>query len=313
MFTVIYRPFQRDAGRPRRQGRPQNHPYKNNPKYKSVDGVLFYENGETLQRYPINKSETSYNIPDGVKSIGERAFEGCENIENIIIPSSVANIEDYAFSYCNAIESINIPHGTLSLGRYVFNNCSNLKTVNISDSVTSIGTHAFEDCWGLMNIDVDKKNHSYQSENGVLFYFADKNGKILIYYPAGKTEKSYKIPDDVSEVGDSAFKSSNLLEVYVPGQVNSIGPKAFIFCNNLKTVTISEGVNSIENYAFWGCGFDSVEVPETVNSIGKSAFGGCENLKVVYFENKDIEIDLDWFKGSDNLTSIFVANQKQDF
>ncbi len=101
--------------------------------------------------------------------------------------------------------------------------------------------------------------------------------------------------------------------MYIPGQVASIEPKAFIFCNNLKGVNISKGVTSIGDSAFWGCGFDSVEIPKTVNSIGKSAFGGCKNLKVIFFENADTVVDLDWFKGSDNLTTIFVANQKQKF
>ncbi|MFA6843923.1 MAG: leucine-rich repeat protein [Bacilli bacterium] len=36
-------------------------------------------------------------IPNGVKSIGKSAFEGCENIKSIIIPEGVTKIGDYAF------------------------------------------------------------------------------------------------------------------------------------------------------------------------------------------------------------------------
>jgi len=43
-------------------------------------------------------------IPEGIISIGYRAFGDCVNLTKVIIPSSVLNIEQEAFSYCDALD-----------------------------------------------------------------------------------------------------------------------------------------------------------------------------------------------------------------
>ena len=59
-------------------------------------------------------------IPDGVTSIGERAFTWCESLESISIPDSVTNIESFAFSDCSSLKSITIPDSVTSIGWYAF-------------------------------------------------------------------------------------------------------------------------------------------------------------------------------------------------
>jgi hypothetical protein len=63
-----------------------------NPTYSSVDGVLVDKNRTTLIEYPGGRSE-SYTVPSGVTSIGDTAFEGCNDLTGIIIPNSVTNID----------------------------------------------------------------------------------------------------------------------------------------------------------------------------------------------------------------------------
>lgn len=57
----------------------------------------------------VNGSFQTVKIPDGVQTIGIRAFAGCENLERIIIPDSVETIAPDAFEgvdflvvYCSA-------------------------------------------------------------------------------------------------------------------------------------------------------------------------------------------------------------------
>ena len=47
-----------------------------------------------------NKEVTSIIILDGVKTIGNFAFSGCENLKSITISNSVKTIDNYAFLNC---------------------------------------------------------------------------------------------------------------------------------------------------------------------------------------------------------------------
>ncbi|MBR3993966.1 MAG: leucine-rich repeat domain-containing protein, partial [Clostridia bacterium] len=113
----------------------------------------------------IRRSIKEINISDGVTSIGDYAFYYCDFLASIEIPDSVTSIGDYAFSYCRSLTSIEIP-----------------------DSVTSIGVWAFAGCTSLESIDVDSDNKYYCDKAGVLL---SKDKKILVCYPAGKTDTEY--------------------------------------------------------------------------------------------------------------------------
>lgn len=72
----------------------------NNNIYSSIDGVLFNKEQDKIIFFPYNKSD-SYEIPDSVTSIGNKAFYGCTNLTSITIPKSVTSIGDYTFTDCN--------------------------------------------------------------------------------------------------------------------------------------------------------------------------------------------------------------------
>ena len=45
-------------------------------------------------------------IPEGVKVIEDKAFQGCTSLKSITIPESVTKIGERAFSGCTSLESI---------------------------------------------------------------------------------------------------------------------------------------------------------------------------------------------------------------
>ena len=49
----------------------------------------------------------SINIPDGVRIIGESAFESCLSLTEVYIPASVTEIKYTAFKDCPLLETIN--------------------------------------------------------------------------------------------------------------------------------------------------------------------------------------------------------------
>ena len=204
--------------------------------------------------YIDNLSSVSLIIPSEINGkqvtgIGGQAFEGCTGLANITIPDSVTEIGLEAFSGCTSLTNITIP-----------------------DSVTEIGSSAFSGCSSLTAIDVEVGNNNYTSVNGVLF---NKGKTELICYPAGKTDKSYNIPNSVTSIGYSAFiDCTSITSITIPDSVTSIDSSAFSGCSSLKSITIPNSVTSIGYYAFYGCtSLTSVTIPKSVTGIDDWAFG----------------------------------------
>jgi len=76
-----------------------------NGHYQSIDGVLFNKKGDYLIAYPTGLGLTSYEIPDGVLSLGEYAFSDVGALKSVTIPASVSIIGRWAFelSSCRSL------------------------------------------------------------------------------------------------------------------------------------------------------------------------------------------------------------------
>lgn len=125
--------------------------------YYSLDGVLFsnMDNNPSLIKFPVSKAlytyfPEGYNIPEGVKTIGEYAFY--ESLLNYVnIPSTVTVIGNYAFA-SGKLNSITIPSSVESIGKEAFYANSQLVSVSIPGSVKSFGDNVFGLCEALGNV-----------------------------------------------------------------------------------------------------------------------------------------------------------------
>ena len=254
-----------------------------NAKYVSVNGVLYNKDKTTIMCYPAGKKDKNYKILDGVTEICTSAFNGCSSLTSITIPDSVTEIGMSAFSGCSSLTSITIPDSVTRIDMSTFRGCSSFTSITIPDNVTYIDIWAFNGCTGLTAIDVKAGNNNYTSVNGVLF---NKDKTELICYPAGKTDKSYNIPNCVTNVGGWAFDGcTSLTSITIPDSVTEIDWSAFEGCTSLTSITIPDSVTEIGWSAFEGCtSLKSITIPNSVTSIGKNAFG-------YYFDNEYKKID----------------------
>ena len=261
-----------------------------NPKYKSVSGLLLTKDGKTL----VCGISGDVVIPDGVTSIGEEAFFLC-GITSVSIPASVTGIGDGAFYGCHELKQFTVASGNSkyqSVSGLLFTKDGKTLVYGISedgvtipDGVTCIGDGAF-------------------SVRGI---------------------KSVVIPSSVTAIGEEAFSScGELTSVTIPASVTSIGSGAFYSCIGLRqftvaadnpnyksvsgllltkngktlvcgvngNVTIPDGVTKIGYLAFMGlAGLTSVTIPASVTSIGDYAFMDCEGLTSVVFEGNAPTMD----------------------
>ena len=262
---------------------------ENNTVYSSVDGILFSKNKATLLKYPMAKEGVSYTIPEGVTSIGSRAFGGCANLQSVEISDSVTEIEISAFE-----------------------NCINIKEITIPYSVTSIGDDIVTGCTSLEAINVDENNTSYCSVEGVLF----NEAKImLVRYPLNKSGSEYTMPDTVKILSSHAFEGcKNLTSVEISNKVSNIPDSAFRDCTGLTCIEIPWYAQHIGMYAFCGCtNLKTVVSYGSTFSVGRGAFRGCSSLESVTFYEGDPSIGSYAFYGCSGLKYIFYGDSEESW
>ena len=71
------------------------------PVFAVIDGVLFNKAEKSLICYPTGKQEEAYEVPQGIQQIKFDAFAGCRFLTTIELPDSVTSIGDRAFEKCD--------------------------------------------------------------------------------------------------------------------------------------------------------------------------------------------------------------------
>ena len=133
-----------------------------------------------------NCNFTKITIPEGVTSIGIRAFYQCDSLSEITIPSSVTSIGEQAFYDCTNLTKVNIPEGVTSIGDYTFYRCRGLHTITLPDKITNIGYEAFMDCFLLDTLITLSENPPTLDDE----VFDTKSG-MVVFVPKG-CETAYK-------------------------------------------------------------------------------------------------------------------------
>lgn len=168
---------------------------ENNTAYCSENGVLYNKAKTEIMRFPCQKTDTSFTIPNGVTGIANGAFENCRNLTGITIPKGAKSIGDDVFSNCEGLTSITIPDGVTSIGSSAFYECIALTSAVIPNTVTSIGNNAFLNRNKLKDVYYDgsaedwiaiSKGENYSIADDIITYCAGikitpfDDGKIVV-------------------------------------------------------------------------------------------------------------------------------------
>lgn len=108
-----------------------------NPRYSSFNGVLLNHQQDSLLICPFAKTGY-YAVPEGIRYIGNSAFDGCALINSVSLPSTLMKIGDYAFEYCTGLTKILVPVNTTSISYGAFYGCSNLSEFKIANPLPPV-------------------------------------------------------------------------------------------------------------------------------------------------------------------------------
>lgn len=221
------------------------------------------------------KELTSVVIPDGVVSIGESTFYGCDALKSVKIPESVTRIGAGALGECVSLTEIDIPDSVTSIEEGAFYGCTGLTHIKMPDRLISIEEAVCQDCSSLSYVD---------------------------------------IPDSVTKIGYGAFAGcTSLTDVNIPDNVTSIGDGAFYRCKKISSVVIPDGLTDIKADTFQDCRkLHSVKIPDSVTRIERAAFAGCISLEKIKVPDQATEIQAYAFKDCVNLTSIAIPDGVKD-
>ena len=97
----------------------------------------------------------SITLPDTIKEIGERAFEGCRALMKM--------------NPTDSYSVINLPKSLVTLGTFVFNGCISISTITIPADLIKISEGTFANCTGISNIVYSKNADDSSRTNPLIF------------------------------------------------------------------------------------------------------------------------------------------------
>ena len=148
------------------------------------DGVaIIYD--DCLARVAPKSEINEFTIPDTVKLIGQRAFQGVTSLTSIAFPSSVREIENNAFDGC-VFDTVTIP-ATIDSAYNAFSNARGKKLIIQSNTLLSRSHAAYYSGWNedslFKRIVVSNKvrtigeyNLSRLKANGLILSITDNDG-----------------------------------------------------------------------------------------------------------------------------------------
>ncbi|MBQ2932336.1 MAG: leucine-rich repeat domain-containing protein, partial [Clostridia bacterium] len=161
----------------------------------SVDGILFSKDMKVLVRYPANRDDFTYIMPDGVEEISDGAFEGTRKLYEIELPDSIAKIglnafnnsmilgnPEYLIDECIYIDNCliliknnkatvcNIEKDTRVIADGAFMGCFDITQVTLPEGLLYIGEKSFAWCTSLESIYLPK---SLKRINNDAFYYSN--------------------------------------------------------------------------------------------------------------------------------------------
>ena len=294
------------------------------PKVTTIQSKLFNDNRELVS---VNLSNAT-----SLTSIGEYAFQDCQNLPSMEMPASLRFIGEEAFENCFALASVILNEGLEELGNGAFYDTDALTEITIPGSVKKIGrapfySHRNHKMKRFVIADSDAPiefanydsnygwGEEWLSDNVVLDYFyLGRDVTALIANKIVYDAKTVEVGSKVTCINAHMFQGmSSLEQVTGMENVETIGECAFSKCTSLKFIDVSNKLVSLGGRAFDQCGITSITLPGTLKVIPGTyddfgVFEKCYDLVSVTLGEGIEEIGSAAFYDTGSLTEITIPS-----
>ena len=211
-----------------------------------------------------------------VRSIGERAFNGCRNLNgDLTLPDSVQTIGAGALQGCEKLSGdLTIPDSVVEIGEGAFRDCKNLNgTLTLGKNLRTIGKEAFSGCAFTGSLTIPE---------GVTEIADSAFGAGIPLKKYGMFTGTLTLPSTLKTIGASAFSYADFSgELLIPDGVTSIGANAFEECDGFGgTLSLPDSVKTVGEWAFYLCkGFTGLKLSASLTKIEERSFAHMYGLK----------------------------------
>lgn len=215
--------------------------------------VMASSSGSGFPKYTIVNNE----------KIASQAFYNDTSLTEYQMPDGIKEIGDFSFAR-SGLTSIQIPSGVTSIGYGAFYHCDDLAQVEIPASVTKVEPSAFAETQWMQDRLADKRNPFTIVGDGILVAYGGMNANV-------------EIPEGVKQIGAEVFQgNTRMSSVKLPESLTVIGEDAFAGCSELTSVSMGSNIREIKDRAFEGCPISTVKIPASVQVVGLRAFDMTE-------------------------------------
>ena len=227
-------------------------------------------------------------LPEGTETVPTYAFFECDRITDLTVPKSLKSIDWSAFERCSLLKNLHVPSLTdwcsvTLLGSSVFmGNSDGHLFVNgqeittsliIPEDVTEINLLSFSYLRSLEEVHLPK---AFKHVNERAFYGCNNLTRVHIPdidYWLSASDQPAKAFFEASNEGHLFVDDDEIREVTVPEGVTTIQPYAFAYCKGIYTLVVPKTVTMIGDYAFYETRFRSINMlPLAPPSIQSNTF-----------------------------------------
>ena len=166
-------------------------------KYKDqITGIYVEEGVKSIgdQAFQYMDKVTWVSLPASLREIGNSAFYKCTSLQEVYLPSGLTELEYSAFDHCTSLRSISLPDGIMEIENAVFNCCESLETIFIPASMYGIEDSAFNSCGKLKTVyyggserqwrDIEIDGYNKALSGARFVYYASAEDMTVIHTPA---------------------------------------------------------------------------------------------------------------------------------
>ncbi len=215
--------------------------------------IILPDTVEILGDFSFAKTRISrFDAPKSLKSIGEKAFFSCPELQEVHLNEGLEEVRANAFTD-TAIGELRLPATVERLGNPLAANTG----------LTYVGSEA--------TFSIEKGSEHLLLDKVGCLYRKSAEG-IVLDRMMNPDIREYQVLDGAAAIGDDAFFNHVSLErVTIPEGLAIIGKRAFKACRRLERINIPSSVAIIEDEAFLDTALVALSLPRGLQSLGGNA------------------------------------------